>query len=139
LSARVSSAQARIERTPDDAASWCALGDAWRAYADSALLPRPLIRRALEDARSAYTVAVARDTTHAGAKDGLARALLALERHGEAEPLLRERLATAPTAEAEAALATLLFGQRRWAELRDLARAAVAGGRADATLAWWAT
>jgi HEAT repeat protein len=138
-SARVIQAETRTTRTPNDAAGWRMLGDAWRAYADCGLLPVPLARRALLGAMTAYQTALSLDSTCALTKESLAHLLIALERHGEAEPLLRERLNAAPTPEAESALATLLFGQRRWSELRELARASVATGRRDPVLEWWAT
>ena len=138
-SARVLAAQARTTRMPGEAEGWQILGDGWSAYAQSGLLPRPLARRAFADAVTAYQTAVSLDPGSAGVKERLAHMLIALERPNEAEPLLRERLASAATPEAELALAGLLFGQRRWIELRALARASVAAGRQAPLLQWWAS
>jgi HEAT repeat protein/tetratricopeptide repeat protein len=138
-SARVLHAQARTTRLPQDATAWQILGDGWCAYAESGLLPRPLARRAFADAATAYEAAVSLDRGSAVVKERLAHVLIALERPSEAEPLLRERLASAATPEVELALAGVLFGQRRWSELRALARASVAAGREAPLLQWWAS
>jgi tetratricopeptide (TPR) repeat protein len=138
MSRRVTRALATTSQAPEQAEGWQALAEAWCAYAESGLLPRPLARRALEGAAGAYSRALRCDPADRTSKDALGRILIALNRHGEAEPLLRDSLLEAPTAAAETALATLLFEQGRWTELRDLTRAAVAAGRADARLTWWA-
>jgi hypothetical protein len=139
MSRRVTRAVAATSQTPEQAEGWRALGEAWCAYAESGLLPRPLVRRARESSTCAYTRALGCEPADRASKEALGRLLIALDRHGEAEPLLRDCLLHAPTAAAETALAALLFEQGRWTELRELTRAAVAAGRADARLTWWAT
>jgi hypothetical protein len=49
-----------------------------------------------------------------------------------------EARAAAPSTEIDLLLSEILFRQGRWRELRALSRDAVAAGRADELLRWWA-
>jgi hypothetical protein len=64
--------------------------------------------------------------------------LLALDRIDEAEGLAVEARVAAPSTEVDLLLSEILFRQRRWPELQALSRDALAAGRADELLRWWA-
>jgi hypothetical protein len=64
--------------------------------------------------------------------------LLALGRIDEAEHLAVEARAAAPSTEIDLLLSEILFRQGRWRELQEVSRDAVAAGRADELLRWWA-
>ncbi|MFI5377387.1 MAG: hypothetical protein ACHQ8D_22330, partial [Candidatus Rokuibacteriota bacterium] len=68
----------------------------------------------------------------------LARVLLAQGRVEEAEALAVSARAAAPSTDVDLLLSEILFRQGRWPELRALSREAMAAGRADETLRWWA-
>ena len=103
----------------------------------------------LTQAEGAYRRALALEEGSATSRLALARVLTARARLAlsaaaeapmlqEAEILTRAVLAAAPTTEAEQGLAEILFHQRRWADLRRACHDAVAAGRANDLLAWWA-
>ena len=56
----------------------------------------------------------------------------------EAEALAAEARVAAPSTEADLLLSEIFFTQGRWSDLRAVSRDAVAAGRADETLTWWA-
>jgi hypothetical protein len=49
-----------------------------------------------------------------------------------------EARAAAPSTEIDLLLSEILFRQGRWRELQEVSRDAVAAGRADELLRWWA-
>jgi hypothetical protein len=95
-------------------------------------------RHWLGEAEAAYRAARARRPEWPGPAAALARVRLAQGEVAEAEALAAEARAAAPSTEADLLLSEIFFVQGRWAELRTLSRDAVASGRADDTLRWWA-
>ena len=138
LTERIGQAQARERQDPDLPERSMAVGDACLAYQESRLLDAEIGRYWLGVAEVAYRAARARRPDWPKPARALARVLLALGRVDEAEGLAIEARAAAPSLGVDLLLSEILFRQRRWPELRALSRDAVAAGRADETLGWWA-
>ncbi|MGH7399673.1 MAG: hypothetical protein ACRELW_19320 [Candidatus Rokuibacteriota bacterium] len=138
LVTRIGRAQEELRLDPDSPERHVALGDAYRAYQESHLLDPVMGRHWLNEAETAYRQARARRPGWPEPGRSHARVLLALGRIEEALSLAREVAAASPSTEADLLLSEILFIQRRWPDLRDLARDVVAAGRADDTLRWWA-
>ncbi len=115
-----------------------AMGDACLAYQESGLLEAAMGRTWLGEAEAAYRAARARRPDWPAPARALARVLLALGRIDEAEALAVEARTAAPSTEIDLLLSEILFRQGRWRELQALSRDAVAAGRADELLRWWA-
>ncbi|HEY7039068.1 MAG TPA: HEAT repeat domain-containing protein [Methylomirabilota bacterium] len=113
-------------------------GDACAAYQASGILDPAMGRHWLDEAETAYRRARALRPGWPAATQALARVLLVRGDVDEAEALAREARAVEPSAEIDLLLSEILFGQRRWSDLRALSREAVTAGRAGETLRWWA-
>jgi Flp pilus assembly protein TadD len=92
----------------------------------------------LGEAEAAYRAARARRPDWPPPARALARVLLALGRIDEAEHLAVEARAAEPSTEIDLLLSEIFFRQGRWRELQEVSRDAVAAGRADELLRWWA-
>lgn len=138
LARRIGQAQEQWRLDPDSPERAMAVGDACLAYQESGLLDAAMGRHWLGEAEAAYRAAREGRPGGAAPAGALARVLLAQGRLEEAEALAVSARAAAPSAEVDLLLSEILFDQRRWPELRALCREAVAAGRADETLRWWA-
>ena len=138
LTGRINRMREATRLDPSLAAGWAALGEACRAYQQSRLLEPVMERHWLAEAEGACRHARALEPDRPGHKLGLARVLLAAGQLDEAAALARETLAATPSADVDRLLAEILFARRAWAELRATCRAAVAAGRHDELLDWWA-
>jgi polysaccharide biosynthesis protein PelE len=138
LAGRVGQAQEQWRLDPGSPERARAVGDACLAYQQSGLLDAAMARHWLGEAEAAYRAARAARPEWPAPARALARVLLSLGRIDEAEALASEARAAAPSTEADLLLSEILFRQGRWTELRALSRDAVAAGRADETLRWWA-
>jgi len=138
LAARITHAQEQLRLDPESPPRLMVLGDACVAYRDSRLLDAVMGRHWLGEAETAYRRARAGAPDRPEPARALARVLLALDRIDEAETLAVEARAAAPSAEVDLLLSEIFFRQRRWSDLRALARDAVAAGRAEEPLTWWA-
>jgi tetratricopeptide (TPR) repeat protein len=138
LARRIEQAQEQWRLDPDSPERAMAVGDACLAYQESGLLDAAMGRHWLGEAEAAYRVARARRPDWPAPAGALARVLLAQDRVEEAEALATGARAAAPSTDVDLLLSEILFRQGRWPELRALSREAVAAGRADETLRWWA-
>jgi tetratricopeptide (TPR) repeat protein len=138
LAARIAHAQELLRLDPESPERLMAVGDACVAYQESRLLEAAMGRHWLGLAAAAYRAARERRPEWPAPAAALARVRLALGQVAEAETLAVEARAAAPSTGADLLLAEILFAQGRWGDLRALARDAVAAGRADDTLRWWA-
>ena len=135
---RIGHAQEQLRLDPESPERLLAVGDACLAYQESGLLDAAMGRHWLGEAEVAYRGARARRRDWAAPARALARVLLALGRIEEAQTLAVELQAAAPSTEAALLLSEIFFVQGRWPDLHALCRDAVAAGRADETLRWWA-
>ncbi len=138
LTREIARGQERLREDPDSALAWHAFAEACRAYWGSHLLDPIMGQHWLGEAEAAYRRARARRPGWLPPTVGLVQALLALGKLHEAEALAREAEEVSPSGTLDLLLAEVLFRERRWSELRRLARAALAAGRQDERLAWWA-
>lgn len=138
LAQRIGQAQEQRRLDPESAERAMAMGDACLAYQESGLLEAAMGRTWLGEAEAAYRAARARRPDWPAPARALARVLLALGRIDEAEALAVEARTAAPSTEIDLLLSEILFRQGRWPELQALSRDAVAAGRADELLRWWA-
>lgn len=138
LAQRIGQAQEQRRLDPESAERAMAMGDACLAYQESGLLEAAMGRTWLGEAEAAYRAARARRPDWPAPARALARVLLALGRIDEAEALAVEARTAAPSTEIDLLLSEILFRQGRWRELQALSRDAVAAGRADELLRWWA-
>ena len=138
LTSQINRAEERARREPASAEAWSALGEACCAYRASRLLEAVMERHWLVRAEEAYRRVLAREPG-AAAMLGLARVLSGLGRLDEAEALVRQLQMRRPSPEGDLFLSEVLFAQGRWSELRAACQAAVAAGRRDELLVWWAT
>ena len=138
LARRIGQAQEQRRLDPDSPERAMAVGDACLAYQESGLLDAAMGRHWLGEAEAAYRAAREGRPGWPAPTAALARVLLAQGRVEEAEALAVAARAAAPSADVDLLLSEILFRQGRWAELRALCREAVAAGRADETLRWWA-
>lgn len=138
LTRRIGQTQEQWQLDPDSAERAMAVGDACLAYQASGLLDVAMGRHWLGEAEAAYRAARARRPDWPAPARALARVLLAQDRVEEAEALAVSARRAAPATDVDLLLSEILFRQGRWAELRALSREAVAAGRADETLRWWA-
>jgi len=138
LVGRMTQAREALRLDPDSPERLVAFGDACIAYQGSGLPDAAMGRHWLGEAEAAYRRAHALRPGSAATTQALARALLALGRVDEALGLALEARASAPSGELDLLLSEIFFDQRRWRDLHDLSREAVAAGRADETLRWWA-
>jgi hypothetical protein len=138
LVARIAHAQEQLRLDPDSPERLMAVGDACVAYQESRLLEAAMGRHWLGEAAAAYRAARVRRPEWPAPAAALARVQLAQGQVAEAEALAVEARAAAPSTEADLLLSEIFFVQGRWGELRALSRDAVAAGRADDTLRWWA-
>ena len=138
LAQRIGQAQEQRRLDPESAERAVAMGDACLAYQESGLLDAAMGRHWLGEAEAAYRAARARRPDWPPPARALARVLLALGRIDEAEHLAVEARAAAPSSEIDLLLSEILFRQGRWRELQEVSRDAVAAGRADELLRWWA-
>lgn len=138
LTRRIGQTQEQWQLDPDSAERAMAVGDACLAYQASGLLDVAMGRHWLGEAEAAYRAARARRPDWPAPARALARVLLAQDRVEEAEALAVSARSAAPATDVDLLLSEILFRQARWAELRALSREAVAAGRADETLRWWA-
>jgi tetratricopeptide (TPR) repeat protein len=138
LARRIGQAQEQWRLDPDSPERAMAVGDACLAYHASGLLDAAMGRHWLGEAEAAYRAARARRLDWPAPAGALARVLLAQDRVEEAEALAVSARAAAPATDVDLLLSEILFHQGRWPELRALCREAVAAGRADETLRWWA-
>jgi tetratricopeptide (TPR) repeat protein len=145
LLARIAHAQEQRRLDPASPERLLALGDAGAAYEASGLLDAAMGRHWLGEAEAAYRAAHAARPEWPAAALALGRVRLRQGDAAEAEALATAARAAAPAGSSTAGsvevallLAEIFFAQGRWAELRALAREAVAAGGADETLRWWA-
>jgi len=138
LARRIGQAQEQWRLDPDAPERAMAVGEACLAYQESGLLDAAMGRHWLGEAEAAYRAAREGRPGWPAPTAALARVLLAQGRVEEAEALAVAARAAAPSADVDLLLSEILFRQGRWAELRALCREAVAAGRADETLRWWA-
>ena len=138
LARQIGQTQEQWRLDPDSAERAMAVGDACLAYQASGLLDAAMGRHWLGEAEAAYRAGRARRPDWPAPARALARVLLAQDRVEEAETLAVSARAAAPATDVDLLLSEILFRQARWAELRALSREAVAAGRADETLRWWA-
>ena len=138
LAQQIGQAQKQQRLDPDSPELSMAVGDACLAYQESRLLDAEMGRHWLGEAEVAYRAARARRPDWPTPARALARVLLALGRVKEAEALAVEARSAAPSTGVDLLLSEILFRQGRWPELRALSRDALAAGRADETLGWWA-
>ena len=138
LARRIGQAQEQRRLDPDSPERAMAVGDACLAYQESGLLDAAMARHWLGEAEAAYRAAREGRPGGAAPAGALARVLMAQGQLEEAEALAVSARAAAPSADVDVLLSEILFRQGRWAELRALCREAVAAGRADETLRWWA-
>jgi len=138
LTREIGRCQERAREEPDSATAWHAFGEACRAYWASHLLDPIMGRHWLGEAEGAYRRARARRPGWMPPTVGLGDTLLGLGKLHEVETLAREAGEVNPSGAVDFLLAEVLFRERRWPELRRLARGAVAAGRQDERLAWWA-
>jgi hypothetical protein len=138
LVARIAHAQEQRRLDPDSPEHLMAVGDACVAYQESRLLEAAMGGHWLGEAEAAYRAARARRPEWAAPSAALARVRLAQGQVAEAEALAAEARAAAPSTETDLLLSEIFFAQGRWGDLRALSRDAVAAGRADDTLRWWA-
>jgi tetratricopeptide (TPR) repeat protein len=138
LVARIARAQEHLRLDPESPERLMAVGDACVAYQESRLLEAAMGRHWLGEAEAAYRAARARRPEWPAPAAALARVRLAQGEVAEAETLAVEARAAAPSTEADLLLSEIFFVQGRWGELRAVSRDAVAAGRADDTLRWWA-
>ncbi|MEX2222762.1 MAG: hypothetical protein WEG40_13275 [Candidatus Rokuibacteriota bacterium] len=138
LVTRIGRAQEALRLDPESPDRLAALGDAYLAYQQSRLLDPVMGRHWLSEAEAVYRQARARRAGWPEAGRAHARVLLALGRGDEALALAREVAAAAPSVEVDLLLSEILFTERRWRDLQALSRDAVAAGRGDDTLRWWA-
>ena len=138
LVARIALAQEHLRLDPDSPERLVAVGDACVAYQASGLLEAAMGRHWLGEAEAAYRAAGARRPDWPAPAAALARVRLAQGDVAEAETLARAARAVAPSTAADLLLSEIFFAQRRWGDLRALSQDAVAAGRADDTLRWWA-
>jgi tetratricopeptide (TPR) repeat protein len=138
LALRIGQAQEQRRLDPGSPERAMAMGDACLAYQESGLLDPAMGRHWLGEAEAAYRTARETRPDRPAPARALARVLLALDRLDEAEGLAREARAAAPSTEIDLLLSEILFRQGRWPELRSLSLDAVAAGRADELLRWWA-
>ena len=138
LARRIGQAQEQWRLDPDSPERAMAVGDACLAYQESGLLDAAMGRHWLGEAEAAYRAARQRRPGWAAPAGALARVLMAQGQLEEAEALAVSARAAAPSADVDLLLSEVLFRQGRWPELRALGREAVAAGRADETLRWWA-
>ena len=138
LAHRITQAQEQRRLDPESPERATAMGDACLAYQESGLLDAAMGRYWLGEAEGAYRAARAGRPEWAAPTRALARVLLALDRIDEAEGLAVEARVAAPSTEVDLLLSEILFRQRRWPELQALSRDALAAGRADELLRWWA-
>ena len=138
LAQRIGQAQEQRRLDLESAERAMAMGDACLAYQESGLLDAAMARHWLGEAEAAYRAARERRPDWPPPARALARVLLALGRIDEAEHLAVEARAGAPSTEIDLLLSEILFRQGRWRELQEVSRDAVAAGRADELLRWWA-
>jgi tetratricopeptide (TPR) repeat protein len=138
LVARIAHAQEQLRLDPDSPERLMSVGDACVAYQESRLLEAAMGRHWLGEAEAAYRAARARRPEWPAPAAALARVHLAQGRVAEAETLAVEARVAAPSTEADLLLSEIFYVQGRWGDLRALSRDAVAAGRADDTLRWWA-
>jgi hypothetical protein len=138
LTLRISQVQEQRRLDPDSPERLMAVGDACLAYQESRLLDVEMGRHWLGEAEAAYRAVRGRRPEWPAPARALARVLLTLGRVDEAEALAVEARAAAPSTGVDLLLSEILFRQGRWPELCALSRDAVAAGRADETLDWWA-
>ena len=138
LVARIARAQEHLRLDPESPERLMAVGDACVAYQESRLLEAAMGRHWLGEAEAAYRAARARRPEWPAPAAALARVRLAQGEVAEAETLAVEARAAAPSTDADLLLSEIFFVQGRWGELRAVSRDAVAAGRADDTLRWWA-
>ena len=167
LARRIGQAQEQWRLDPDSPERAMAVGDACLAYQESGLPDAAMGRHWLGEAEAAYRAARegrpggaaraggggppggggagAAARAAGGARPGgaapagaLARVLMAQGQLEEAEALAVSARAAALSADVDLLLSEILFRQGRWPELRALCREAVAAGRGDETLRWWA-
>ncbi|HEV8531367.1 MAG TPA: HEAT repeat domain-containing protein [Methylomirabilota bacterium] len=138
LTREIARGQERLREEPDSATAWHAFGEACRAYWGSHLLDPTMGQHWLGEAEAAYRRARARRPGWLPPTVGLVQTLMGLGKLHEAEALAREAEEATPSGTLDLLLAEVLFRERRWAELGRLARGAVAAGRQDERLAWWA-
>jgi tetratricopeptide (TPR) repeat protein len=138
LARRIGQAQEQWRLDPDSPERAMAVGDACLAYQESGLLDAAMGRHWLGEAGAAFRAARERRPGWPAPAGALARVLLAQGQLEEAEVLATSARVAAPSADVDLLLSEILFRQRRWPELRALCREAVAAGRADETLRWWA-
>jgi hypothetical protein len=138
LTREIARGQERLREDPDSAMAWHAFAEACRAYWGSHLLDPVMGQHWLGEAEAAYRRARARRPGWLPPTFGLVQALLGLDKLHEAEAMVREAEEASPSGTLDLLLAEVLFRERRWSELRRLARAALAAGRQDERLAWWA-
>jgi len=138
LLARIAQAKERLRLDPASPERLAAVGDACVAYQESGLLDAAMGRQWLGEAEAAYRAARARRPEWPATARALARVRLAQGQMAEAEALAVEARAASPSTEADLLLSEIFFVQGRWGDLRALSREAMAAGRADDTLRWWA-
>jgi tetratricopeptide (TPR) repeat protein len=138
LVARIAQTQEQLRLDPESPERLMAVGEACVAYQESRLLEAAMGRHWLGEAEAAYRAARARRPEWPAPAAALARVRLAQGEIAEAEALAAEARAASPSTAADLLLSEILFAQGRWADLRALSRDAVAAGRADDTLRWWA-
>jgi len=138
LARRIGQAQEQWRLDPDSPERAMAVGDACLAYQESGLPDAAMGRHWLGEAEAAYRAAREGRPGGAAPAGALARVLMAQGQLEEAEALAVSARAAAPSADVDVLLSEILFRQGRWPELRALCREAVAAGRADETLRWWA-
>jgi hypothetical protein len=138
LVARIALAQEQLRLDPESPERLMAVGDACVAYQESRLLEAAMGRHWLGEAEAAYRAARARRPEWPAPAAALARVRLAQGEVAEAETLAAEARAAAPSTATDLLLSEIFFAQGRWGDVRALARDAVAAGRADDALRWWA-
>ncbi|HEY7434658.1 MAG TPA: HEAT repeat domain-containing protein [Methylomirabilota bacterium] len=138
LMARLAQAQEQLRLDPESPERLVAVGDACVAYHESGLLDPAMGRHWLGEAEAAFRAARAHRPRWPVPARALARVRLAQGQVAEAETLAAEARAAAPSTETDLLLSEILFVQGRWSDLRALSQEAVAAGRADDTLRWWA-
>ncbi|HEX9748995.1 MAG TPA: HEAT repeat domain-containing protein [Methylomirabilota bacterium] len=138
LVARIAHVQEQLRLDPDSPERLMAVGAACVAYQESRLLELAMGRHWLGEAEAAYRAARVRRPEWPAPAAALARVQLGQGQVAEAEALAVEARAAAPSTEADLLLAEIFFVQGRWGDLRALSRDAMAAGRGDDTLRWWA-
>ena len=138
LVARIAYAQEQLQLDPESPERLLAVGDACVAYHESGLVDAAMGRHWLGEAEAAYRAARARRPEWPAPARALARVRLAQGQAAEAETLAAEARAAAPSTATDLLLSEIFFVQGRWSDLHALSREAVAAGRADDTLRWWA-